>query len=77
MVENLRKVLHDKDRKLNGKKKKGTLKREVFVQVLEKHFPFKTANDIKSLRSALQYDQPLPVIGIERIFEETGDGDQG
>jgi Ca2+-binding EF-hand superfamily protein len=32
---------------------------------------------LKSLRSALQYDQPLPTVYYEKLFEETRDGDQG
>ena len=47
------------------------------AQTIGAFFPFKTDGDLKALRSALQYDQPLPVVNIDRIFDETADGDQG
>ena len=78
MLDGFTKALHDRDKKLNGKKSaKGVLNREDFIGVIDAFFPVKTDGDIKALRSALQYDQPLPVVNIDRIFEETANGDQG
>lgn len=114
MLSDFQRALHDRDKKLNGKKSaKGVLKRENFIavraslscamlflahigycqvnnfseqssclafssaQTIEGFFPHKTDGDLKALRSALQYDQPLPLVTIDRIFDETSDGDQG
>lgn len=49
----------------------------MFNALLISHFKFKTDEDRRSLRAALQYDQPLPTVHYEKLFEETRDGDQG
>jgi hypothetical protein len=77
MLTGLEKALHDLDRKHHGKKNaKGQLTRDQLISVVETHFPLKPDSDLRALKSALQYDQPLPVVSIHRLFEETRDGDQ-
>jgi hypothetical protein len=77
-LEDFMKACHIMAKKTNGNKKKaGTLTRENFTKLLATHFKFKSDEDLKSLRAALQYDQPLPTVYYEKLFAETRDGDQG
>jgi hypothetical protein len=63
--------------KYGTKSMKKCLKREDFFQLLDDNFPFKAKDDKRSLELAVEYDQPLPMIYYNKLFEETRDGDQG
>ena len=77
-LEEFMKACQIMDKKTHGgKKKTGSLTRENLNSLLASHFKFKTDEDLRSLRAGLQYDQPLPTVYYEKLFEETRDGDQG
>ena len=48
------------DKENHGGRTWRTLSRDEFNELLEKFFPFKSNDDLKSLRRAVTRDQPLP-----------------
>lgn len=58
-------------------KQKGVLQRDLFLQVVQKYFPFKSADDMRALQSALAYDQPMGAVKYSILFDSAKNGDQG
>jgi Ca2+-binding EF-hand superfamily protein len=74
MIEEFQQACRKREKK---KKKKGTLKRFDFMELIDSHFDTKSHEDKFALRQAVVYDQPLPVISYSKLFEEDANGDQG
>ena len=46
------------------------MKRGAFTTVVNTLYPFKQDEDMRALKRALSYDQPLPEIHYNKLFEE-------
>jgi hypothetical protein len=42
--------------------------------VLDKFFPFKASSDMRALKRALAYDQPVGPVVYRQLFQENEDG---
>jgi Ca2+-binding EF-hand superfamily protein len=62
---------------VNKSKLRGQLQREDLRKALKSFFPFKNEDELQPLYQAVLYDQPLPTVRYEKLFESDANGDQG